>query len=79
MHHVYFTDGGCMNPTMSEARLASWSVVRDFADDWNQAMASTSIALVSEPCPLLRAFDMGITEGRQTISRGELYAAIMAH
>ena len=79
MHHVYFTDGGCMNPTMSEARLASWSVVRDFANDWNQAMASTSISLeMSEPCPLLRAFDMGITEGRQTISHGELCAAIMA-
>ena len=78
-NHVYFTDGGCIHPATSEARLASWSVVRDFAEDSKHAMAMTSIAVqMKNPCPLLRPVDMGLVEGRQTISRGELCAVIMA-
>ena len=78
-HHVYFTDGGCIHPTTPEARLASWAVVRDYADSYEHALAMTSIALQNKnPGPLLRPLDMGLVEGRQTISRGELCAVIMA-
>ena len=78
-HHVYFTDGACIHPTIPEARLASWAVVRDYADSYEHALAMTSIALQNKnPCPLLRPLDMGLVEGRQTISRGELCAVIMA-
>ena len=78
-NHVYFTDGGCIHPTVSEARLASWSVVRDFADNCKHAKAMTSIAVqMKNPCPLLQPVDMGLVEGKQTISRGELCAVIMA-
>ena len=78
-HHVYFTDGGCTHPTVAEARLASWSVVRDFAENPAHACAMTSIAVQTQsPCPLLRPIDMGMVEGIQTISRGELCAVIIA-
>ena len=28
-HHRYFTDGACINPTFSDARISSWAVIRD--------------------------------------------------
>ena len=77
--HVYFTDGGCLHPTMAEARLASWSVVRDFAENQDHARAMTSIAVQTKsPCPLLRPIDLGMVEGTQTISRGESCAVVIA-
>eukprot|EP00435_Cladocopium_sp_Y103_P051857 s137_g16.t1 len=78
-HHVYFTDGGCINPTIAEARISSWAVVRDFATSEAQSRALTCFASdLGRPCPMLRCVDMGIVPGRQSISRGELCAMIIA-
>eukprot|EP00435_Cladocopium_sp_Y103_P020001 s186_g4.t2 len=78
-HHVYYTDGGCMFPDKAACRISSWSVVRDYADSEDHARALTSVAKSRQlACPLLRCLQIGITEGRQTISRGELTAIIMA-
>ena len=32
----FFTDGGAMNPTCTDARIASWSVAQDIADSDHQ-------------------------------------------
>ena len=77
--HVYYTDGSCKYPALHEARLSTWAVERDFAENADHAEVMTSIALERrQPCPLLRCVDMGQTPGVQTISRAELSAIIVA-
>ena len=77
--HRYFTDGACINPTVADARISSWAIVRDMAIDGDHALAMTQLALESQSmCPLLQVAMMGITSGRQTISRGELTAFTLA-
>ena len=78
-HHIYYTDGGCIFPQIADARISSWAVVRDFALGEEHALAMTKNAIdLSKPCPLMRCVEMGLTQGRQTISRGELCAIIVA-
>lgn len=78
-HHIYYTDGGCIFPQIADARISSWAVVRDFALGEEHALAMTKNAIdLSKPCPLMRCLEMGLTQGRQTISRGELCAIIVA-
>lgn len=78
-HHRYFTHGACLNPAVADARISSWAVIRDMSQDTTHALALTQLALEREVmCPSLHVVMMGITEGRQTISRGELTAVILA-
>ena len=43
--HVYYTDGSCKYPALHEARLSTWAVERDFAENADHAEVMTSIAL----------------------------------
>lgn len=78
-YHRYFTDGACINPTIADARISSWAVVRDMSRSDEHALAMTQLAVeTAVMCPFLQVVSMGITPGRQTISRGELAAIVMA-
>ena len=78
-NQVYFTDGTCIHPNSFESRLSAWAVIRDVALNPEQALAMTKNALqLKEPCPRLRCTAMGLTPGRQSISRAQLSAVIVA-
>eukprot|EP00435_Cladocopium_sp_Y103_P045590 s1794_g13.t1 len=78
-YHRYFTDGACVHPTIADARLSGCAVIRDMAPNEQQALMLTQIAMDKQVmCPFLQVCMMGITPGRQTISRAELTAIAIA-
>lgn len=70
-----YTDGGAINPSDPDARLASWAVVADTSD-----LSVKGTQVVSEHmgsslhCPLLKVVGCGLAYGHQSAARGELLA-----
>ena len=76
---TFYTDGGAINPTDPDARLASWALVADPSDP-----SINDIQMVSEHmgtslhCPLLKVIGCGLVPGHQSAARGELVAFLQA-
>ena len=78
-HRVFYTDGGCHYPTDRYARMASWSVVEDISQsqsEQEQTLASTDLSQFK--IPQFRSLGVGIVSLKQTASRGELTALVLA-
>lgn len=77
--HVYFTDGGCLDPSDIHNRSSAWAVLRDVAPDQSTAEHYAEEAIQKRsPYPFWRCLGMGHTVGKQTISRAELQAITFA-
>ena len=78
----FFTDGGCINPTDPESRVASWAVVQGTLDC--QQQQDRWFRHQSNPLDNSTWTDghftlgMGIVPGEQTAARGEIFAIYMA-
>eukprot|EP00435_Cladocopium_sp_Y103_P050018 s2317_g15.t1 len=72
---VFYTDGGAVNPTDPDARLASWAVVSDTsALDVPGIQLMSSVAGSGMQCPQFRVIGSGLVSGHQSAARGELVA-----
>eukprot|EP00435_Cladocopium_sp_Y103_P040584 s1003_g11.t1 len=72
---VFYTDGGAVNPTDPDARLASWAVISDTsALDVPGIQLMSSVAGVGMQCPQSRVIGSGLVSGHQSAARGELVA-----
>eukprot|EP00435_Cladocopium_sp_Y103_P073917 s162_g45.t1 len=72
---VFYTDGGAINPTDPDARLASWAVVSDTsALDIPGIQLMSSVTGEGMQCPLFRVVGSGLVSGHQSAARGELVA-----
>eukprot|EP00435_Cladocopium_sp_Y103_P065287 s404_g27.t1 len=72
---VFYTDGGAINPTDPDARLASWAVVSDTsALDIPGIQLMSSVTGEGMQCPLFRVVGSGLVSGHQSAARGELFA-----
>ena len=68
---IFFTDGGCRNPSIPLARRASWAVVQSFLTTDEQVVSFLQAPpLQDQFC----ALGCGIIPGQQDIARAELYA-----
>ena len=76
---VFFTDGGCENPTNIVSRKSSWSVVVDRYDSCHDRVCGAEMFRYHE-CkhPCLEVLATGITPGPQSAARGELFALLQA-
>ena len=76
---VFFTDGGCEDPTNVVSRKSSWSVVIDRYDSFRDRVCGAEMFRYHE-CkhPCLEVLATGITPGMQSAARGELFALLQA-
>ena len=75
----FFTDGGAIHPTCAAARIASWSVVQDTATSEAQMKDAANFLQGPEPkFPCFKVAALGLVNGDQTASRGELLALLTA-
>ena len=76
---VFFTDGGCADPTNCVLRKSSWSVVVDrFGSQIDRMQGSDFFLHTGNKHPCLEVLATGITPGPQSASRGELFALLQA-
>ena len=74
-----FTDGGAIHPKYDAARLASWAVVQDTANNVQTRRSSADFAFTMPPkFPVMKTIAVGLVPGPQSAGRGELYAMVIA-
>ena len=72
---IFFTDGGCRNPSIPLARRASWAVVQSFLTTDEQVVSFLQAPPSGHPLQdQFCALGCGIIPGQQDIAWAELYA-----
>eukprot|EP00438_Fugacium_kawagutii_P027997 Skav202948 [mRNA] locus=scaffold422:531150:535265:+ [translate_table: standard] len=78
-HPRFYTDGSCENPTLSQYRRASWSVVLDTSLNQQEREQALQSCDPRNTMPQqFRCVMVGLTEGKQCIARSELFAIVKA-
>ena len=75
----FYTDGGAIHPRCPRARIASWAVVQDVSETPLQRQRQyATISAEQKQFPLFKTSAVGLVQGNQTVSRGELTALLVA-